>query len=218
MRRLLVAAALCLPACAPPPSGPASSGQPAAKADAPNPHTEAVTEAESKAKQFIRDNENDPKSIEWASFGPNDDKGETVRPHGDARVVRVRYRAKNTQNALELKDVLVYEPVDGKAPIMMIPNNKGDVWLSYMKLIAADNGTVTWGRYSQLKKGMSREDVKKVMGAAPTSQLHDTQSWQGDDGDYVTVTYFYYKDGAESAKYKISNGAPKSEGGGDLPD
>jgi len=91
------------------------------------------TDAEKKAAQFIRDNENDPGSVEFSRFGPDDEKGVIIggqsKPGGS--VIRVRCRAKNLQGAMELKDVLVFQPADGKTT--ELPNPWGDDWLKAMQ-------------------------------------------------------------------------------------
>jgi hypothetical protein len=114
---------------------------------------------EARAKKFILDNEDDPKSVQFVSFGPNDAKGElhalTAKLHVDERmelfntdvllfqrtnrVARVRYRSSNGHGGIELRDELVHLDDDGHGTA--VGNPYGDAWLEfYRKRFSQDPG------------------------------------------------------------------------------
>ena len=81
-------------------------------------------------------------------------------------------------------------------------------------------GNVTMANYKQLKKGMTEDEVKKVMGGGPstTSEIGGVHSaiWKGSGEDFITVQFS--KDGkAQGGGFQISEGAAKMSGGGPLP-
>jgi hypothetical protein len=91
------------------------------------PHADfALGAEERKVRDWIINNEDDPKSLEFASWGPHDLKGGlwgTV----SVKTIRVRYRSKNLLGSLRLHDVLVYISDNGR--IRAEDNYGGNDWM-----------------------------------------------------------------------------------------
>ncbi len=105
LRAVLVVATLVAVACSGVIQTPAPpTTKPVAKGTAPS------TTDEKLAIQYLLDNEDDPASVEVMNFGPH----KPPRNPGEGQRIRIRYRAKNKQAAIELF-VAQIEVKNGKA-------------------------------------------------------------------------------------------------------
>lgn len=81
-------------------------------------------------------------------------------------------------------------------------------------------GNISMDTYKKLKKGMTEDQIKAVMGGAPSLQqeagaMH-AETWKGSGDDFITVEF--RKDGkAIAGGYQFTNGPAKMSGGGLLP-
>jgi hypothetical protein len=86
-------------------------------------------------KDYILDNANDAKSVEFQRWGPDDLDGQLrgllAAFKNVDQIVRVRFREKNEKGAFVLQDLLAYIQ-DGK--VILTPTNKmGDNWIEIFK-------------------------------------------------------------------------------------
>jgi hypothetical protein len=127
-------------------------------------HTgDAAGSDEQKVRAWIIDHADDPKSVEFVSWGPHDLKGELramaekqrtgagpfvfFNPVRDMieeadKVLRVRYRAKNRLGATQLYDSLVFMGEHegatlGRGKVAVMNNDLGDDWLQTMRKLLA---------------------------------------------------------------------------------
>ncbi len=95
-------------------------------------------------------------------------------------------------------------------------------WLAYSMMGSGGllGANVSMTSYNKLKKGMTEDQVKAVMGGAPTLQqdvgpMH-ADTWKGSGDDFITVEF--RKDGkAIAGGYQFTNGPAKMSGAGPLP-
>ncbi len=95
-------------------------------------------------------------------------------------------------------------------------------WLAYSMMGSGGllgGGNLSMTSYNKLKKGMTEDEVKQVMGGVPsmTSETGGIHSdiWKGSGDDFITVQF--QQDKAVAAGYQITNGPSKMSGGGPLP-
>ena len=94
-------------------------------------------------------------------------------------------------------------------------------WLGYTMMSGGSllGPNVNMNAYKQLKKGMTEDEVKKVMGGAPTSQQdvaglhHDI--WKGSGEDFITVQFVKGK--AVAGAYQFTEGPATMAAAGPLP-
>lgn len=121
----------------------------------------SMSPIEAQVAKFVRDNANDPGSVEFVRWGPNAKPGEWKafmgggydpayeiaglpqpknRPKSyithDGHVVRLIYREKNDAGALQIKDAVFFIENDGR--IRRVDNPHGDGWLAMRKLMNGD--------------------------------------------------------------------------------
>jgi hypothetical protein len=193
-RYLMLCLLVCATGCNPPTTSESpkpSSTSPAAAAQASEADTHQA------AKDYLLDNANDPKSVEFSRWGPDDLSGKTIAAYAKAKkvpfvngsllvgdlgipnggdifakadqIVRVRYRAKNAAGALQLSDLLVGLKA-GKVT-GTLENSLGDEWLDKLTEKFTKNQekkAVSWEQYDQIKEGAPASEVQKIMGEEPS--------------------------------------------------
>jgi hypothetical protein len=115
----------------------AGGSRPSGRGDGNTPAASNLSEsaAHQAVKDYILDNANDAKSVEFQRWGPDDLDGQLrglfAAFKNVDQIVRVRFREKNEKGAFVLQDLLAYIH-DGK--VILTPENRmGDNWLEITK-------------------------------------------------------------------------------------